>query len=121
MSLGVSNESKFWRVIAVLLIVGLFYVGHGMREGHSTPLPELTTTTIACDATSTRSTGNESHRIVTTNEDGTVIRVWHIRKGGNQAVFDGEFPARKKVTRIAHTAAVGWYYNSPHLESRLIM
>ena len=92
------SESRFCRAAALLLIVGLFYLGRRLSQPHSVPTVQFTKTASAGDVAvySTDSTDHASLRIITTNEDGTLIRVWHIRKGSNQVHFYGEFPARKE-------------------------
>jgi hypothetical protein len=40
------HESRFWRIVAVALVGGLFYVGHGLHAGHEA-LPSLVNTADA--------------------------------------------------------------------------
>jgi len=76
------RDSKFWRVVAVVGCVGIFYVGHGLhspgRQGGDA-WPSFVNTAhaggVAVDAIAS-STGRAATRLYTTSESGTVLYVW---------------------------------------------
>ena len=78
---GVSMEdSRFWRLIAVLGVAGIFYVGHGL---HTEPLPSIDSPAMAAAPW-----GQHGHSdFFTVNEDGSVLYRW--RSFGGQVKFDG--------------------------------
>ena len=82
-------DSRFWRLSFVVFILALLYIGHGLHRTQSTPFPELTPTATAGDVAVFPTNDSAGHRIVTTNEDGTVIYVWHISRGSNLLKYYG--------------------------------
>lgn len=65
------QDTRFWRIVAVLAVMALFYVGHGLHTG---PPPEVLSGGVArADGIMTR---EDANAIFTTNADGTQINVW---------------------------------------------
>ncbi len=78
------HDSKFWRVVAIVGCIGLFYVGHGLhsagRHGQGPDAwPSFVNTAqaggVAVDAIAS-SVGRSATRLYTTSESGTVLYVW---------------------------------------------
>jgi len=69
-------DSKFWRTIAAVACIGLFYVGTAFRGGNSSA-PSLTSTAFAGGAgTWVRQLHPNNGIIYTSNADGTKLYVW---------------------------------------------
>jgi hypothetical protein len=66
------QDSKFWRIAAVLMIAAVLYVGHGLHNGGNNSLPSLISTAHAGGV------GVFNGRVYTTNQVGTEVRVWNI-------------------------------------------
>jgi hypothetical protein len=73
------QESNFWRIIAVGVCVGIFYVGHGLHNPGREGMPALINSAyaggVAVDAIAA-GVGRSGTRIYTSNESGTVLYVW---------------------------------------------
>jgi hypothetical protein len=78
------RDSKFWRIVAVAVCVGIFYVGHGLHSQGlhgrgSDGWPSLENTAhaggVAVDAIGANA-GRMATRLYTTNETGTILYVW---------------------------------------------
>jgi len=80
------RDSKFWRIVAVVMCVGIFYVGHGLHsqgpDGRgSDGWPSLVNTAhaggVAVDAIGAGpGAGRTATRLYTTNETGTTLYIW---------------------------------------------
>ena len=90
------TDSRFWRMIAVGVVAGLFYVGAGLRNGTGAALPELTRAAQA-EGVSTVGYSDNHSLIVTSSADGTTIYVWDAAGyiGGSQVRYLGTFEARE--------------------------
>ena len=86
------NQSTFSRVMTVGFLFAVIYVGHGLHTNDPLEFPELTAHAVAGNVTAV-SVNNEHVRIITTNEDGSVIRVWASSSGHRTAEFIGEYSA----------------------------
>jgi hypothetical protein len=82
------QNSKFWRIVALLGCIGIFYVGHGLHNRGSSPTPSLVNTAqaggVAVDAISAGG-GRAATRIYTSNENGTILYVWSAPTDGESA------------------------------------
>jgi hypothetical protein len=82
------QDSKFWRFVAVVGCVGIFYVGHGLHSPGREGLPSLVNSAhaggVAVDAIGA-GTGRSATRIYTSNETGTILYVWNAPTGGESA------------------------------------
>jgi len=66
------KDSMFWRGVAVLGVVSLFYVGHGLHQ-HGDYFPLLEQSVSAAGT----GTGTEStETILTSSADGKIVYVW---------------------------------------------
>jgi hypothetical protein len=73
------QDSKFWRIVAVVICGGIFYVGHGLHNSSSEPLPSFVDSAraggVGVDAPGT-SLMRTWGRLYTTDETGTYLYVW---------------------------------------------
>lgn len=71
-------DSRFWRLIAATVVVGLFYVGHGLHQGDSASM-----TSMAQAQTMhyfNKNDGDPTAPILfTQSQDGSKIHAWRIR------------------------------------------
>lgn len=95
-------DSKFWRVLAVAVVAGVFYLGHGLHDPSASLLPdlqaELQAELQAGDVATAIHNGNGlgRMRIITTSDNGRMIHVWSTTTTSGSAVtFLGSFPAVK--------------------------
>src|ERR1700734_1849592 len=80
------SDNKFWRFVAVVMCVGVLYVGHslqiqGLHDRGSDGWPSLENTAhaggVAVDAIGAGpGAGRMATRLYTTNEAGTILYVW---------------------------------------------
>ncbi|HET6329132.1 MAG TPA: hypothetical protein VFG04_30895 [Planctomycetaceae bacterium] len=87
------QDNKFWRIVAVALVGGLFYVGHGLHRGHEA-LPSLVNSAHAGGAGAQAMGGQ--YGIFTSSGDGNVLYCWSADgRGGasfrGAAKIDGKF------------------------------
>jgi hypothetical protein len=68
------RKSPFWRVVAVVGVVGLLYVGHGLHNGGNDGLPSIVNTARAGGVSVSTSTG--AHMIYTASDDGRILYLW---------------------------------------------
>jgi hypothetical protein len=93
------QDSKFWRIVAVGLVGGLFYVGHGLHTGHEAG-SSLVNSAHAGGA-GVQSMGG-AYSIYTSSADGHTLYAWVADGSGGVnfvgvAKIDGKFipgPAR---------------------------
>jgi hypothetical protein len=80
------GDSRFWRMIAVLCVAGVFYVGHGLHNGSA--IPALDSSAIAA------APWGNSHesRFYTVSEDGRTLYVW--TSSGGKVQTDGKVEAK---------------------------
>ena len=83
------NNTKFWRCLAVLAVIGLFYVGHGLHNTNSVPLPQMLPQAHA-GGVGIISYKNTS-RIITSNSEGTTIHIWRLSSQAGPK-FVGSYP-----------------------------
>jgi hypothetical protein len=78
------RESKFWRIVAVVGCVGIFYVGHGLHnpggEGTASLVNSARASGVAVDAIAS-SVGRLTTRLYTVNESGTILYIWDAPSG----------------------------------------
>ena len=63
------HDSKFWRILAVLGLVGVLYVGHGLHKNES-GIPSLSNAAYAGGV------GILNGVIYTANQSGTELTMW---------------------------------------------
>lgn len=68
------QRSPFWRIVAVLMVTALLYVGHGLHNGGNDGLPSIVNTARAGGVSV--STSNGAHNIYTASEDGRILYLW---------------------------------------------
>jgi hypothetical protein len=68
------RKSPFWRIVAVVGVLGLLYVGHGLHNGGNEGLPSIVNTARAGGVSV--STSNGAHNIYTASEDGRILYLW---------------------------------------------
>jgi hypothetical protein len=90
------TDSKFWRVLAVTVVAGVFYVGHGLHDPSTSPLPELVSQVHAGDVATAVHENTARMKIITSSDDGRTIHVWTASSTNGSVTFLGTFAARKK-------------------------
>lgn len=88
-------DSKFWRFLALALVVSVFYVGHGLHDSAGPLLPDLETQLHAGDVATATHQSSSRMKIVTSSEDGRSIHIWSASTTGDGVSFVGSFPAVK--------------------------
>jgi hypothetical protein len=93
------THSRFWRCIALALVAGLFYVGHGLRDPSplEVPLPSIATQARA-DVGVTSVPYQDNHSlIVTASDDGKTIYVWDATMflSGSTLRYVGTYTAKE--------------------------
>jgi anti-sigma-K factor RskA len=103
------QESKFWRIVAVVICAGLFYVGHGLHDRGGDGLPSLANVAHAGGVAVYNSRGAlNAYRLYTTDETGTLLHLWTTENTGppkyvGVAQKTGPFlEAPKAVEKAAH-------------------
>ena len=79
------SDNRFWRAIAVLMVAGVFYVGHGLHE-ETAELPSLSTPAKASEVTLNH---KDHNGLFTASPDGSVIYTWKFA-----GPYDVEFVGR---------------------------
>ncbi|HXY34402.1 MAG TPA: hypothetical protein VEI07_09255 [Planctomycetaceae bacterium] len=78
------QHSKFWRTVALVLCVGIFYVGHGLHnpgsEGTASLVNSARASGVTVDAIAS-GVGRVATRLYTVNESGTILYVWDAPSG----------------------------------------
>ncbi|HEV3300521.1 MAG TPA: hypothetical protein VG055_12815 [Planctomycetaceae bacterium] len=80
------QDNKFWRFVAVALVGGLFYVGHGLHNGHDAP-PSLVHVAQAGGA-GVQNGASGQYGIFTSSQDGNILYCW-VANGRGGASFRG--------------------------------
>ncbi|HET6325574.1 MAG TPA: hypothetical protein VFG04_12925 [Planctomycetaceae bacterium] len=65
-------QDKFWRTIAALMCVGLFYVGHGLHGPQHAGIPAIESTANAADV----AWHPDSPEMFTSGQDGRTVYAW---------------------------------------------
>ena len=68
-------NSKFWQVMAISLVTGIFYTGHALQTGGDFSLPSLANEARANGVTAVNYSGNRN-LVITASPDGRQIYVW---------------------------------------------
>ena len=74
------QDSKFWRIAAVLMIAAALYVGHGLHNDRNGGVPSLVNTAHAGGVTVSTNLGTQ--KIYTTSPDGKALYSWQDDGGG---------------------------------------
>jgi hypothetical protein len=100
-------QDKFWRTIAALMCVGLFYVGHGLHGPQRAGLPSLESTADAAGV----AWHADSPDMFTASEDGRVVYTWkrfkEVNDGATVVRFMGRAAAQGENRRPADNRAPG--------------
>jgi hypothetical protein len=73
------GNSVFWKLLAVLGVIGLFYVGHGLHGGKAVDLPPIVAPAHASGLGALPvSPEGVGHAVYTTSADGKTLYVWGI-------------------------------------------
>jgi hypothetical protein len=93
------RDSKFWRVVAVVMCVGTFYVGHGLHYPGSDRAVSLASTAHAGGVTVSPALGSAGMQMYTTDETGQLLHVWTNPNSGmpsykGTARADGTFSSK---------------------------
>ena len=72
--------SRFWRTTAVIAILGLIYVGHGLHQGDGHSFLPTAEARYGIPPR-IKPVRDQTERFVTSNEDGTVVFVWQWHEG----------------------------------------
>jgi hypothetical protein len=94
------RDTKFWRILAVVVCLGLFYVGHGLHNRGGDPLPPFTNVAHAGGAVALSGGG----WLYTTNQDGSAVHGW---------VVDGTNGKPQYMPSMSGTAPEGSRVNRP--------
>ncbi len=86
-------DSKFWRVMALCAVVGIFYVGTALRPAGTRTLPSFLTEVHADDVGISSLSNFSKSYIVTTSTSGKMVFIWSIRHTDNKVRFLGSYPA----------------------------
>ena len=65
------NDSVFWRLVAVLGVIGLFYVGHGLHITGDAPM-----FTSVAEASGAGTATDDVETVFTSSADGKTVYVW---------------------------------------------
>jgi hypothetical protein len=83
------EDAKFWRIVAVVVCVGLFYVGHGLHDRGGDGLPSLANVAhasgVAVDHPPEH--GVAPYHLYTTDATGTLLHVWKADISGKPKYF----------------------------------
>jgi hypothetical protein len=94
-------QDKFWRTIACLMCVGLFYVGHGLHGPQPVGLPSLENGAQAAGV----AWHTDSPEMFTVSEDGRIIYTWKrfkdVREGATVVRYMGRTTAPSEGPRMA--------------------
>ena len=96
-------QDKFWRTIAALMCVGLFYVGHGLHGPQRAGIPSIESTANAADV----AWHPDSPEMFTTSQDGRTVIRWKrfkdVREGAIVVKYVGlaAVPRSERPDRIA--------------------
>ncbi|MDA7503480.1 hypothetical protein OAF74_03145 [bacterium] len=89
-------DSRFWRTLALLFVIGVFYLAHGLHDPATTEtFPSLTKELNAEDVILISKPNNANVKIVTASDDGRTINVWSTTTGLGGANFVGSYTAKK--------------------------
>lgn len=88
------TDSLFWRLLAVALVVGVFYVADGLHESSSDRLPGIAQQVQAGDVATAVAAGTSRVKIITSSDDGRTINIWSTYTNNNRADFVGSFAAK---------------------------
>jgi hypothetical protein len=88
-------DSKFWRVLAVAAVAGVFYLGHGLHDPSDNPLPDLVSELHAGDVATAVHQNTARMKIITSSDQGRTIHVWNSDSTGGNVTFMGSYPAVK--------------------------
>jgi hypothetical protein len=72
------QDTKFWRIIAVVVCVGLLYVGHGLHNRGGDGLPSLANSAHAGGVAVATQEGSQ---IFTASQDGRTLYHWVYSEG----------------------------------------
>jgi hypothetical protein len=94
-------QDKFWRTIAALMCVGIFYVGHGLHGPRRAVLPSLESTANAAGV----AWHTDSPEMFRVSEDGRIIYTWKrfkdVREGATVVRYMGRTTAPSEGPRMA--------------------
>jgi hypothetical protein len=79
------HDTKLWRIIAVVVCVGILYVGHGLHNRGGDGLPSLVNAVHAGGVAASSPKGGDL--IYTTDESGTYLHVWTTEIFGKPKYF----------------------------------
>jgi hypothetical protein len=85
------QDTKFWRIVAVVVCLGLFWVGHGLHNRGADSLPSLTNVAHAGGVTALNG------KLYTTSSDGQTVHTWTLDDFGKPSYLrgsDGVFPSK---------------------------
>jgi hypothetical protein len=72
------HDSRFWRFVAVSLVVALLYLGHGLHSGRRDGLPSLANSAHAGGVGVVMQEGSQ---IFTASQDGKILYHWVFSEG----------------------------------------
>jgi len=88
-------DSKYWRSIAALTVVGIFYLAHGLHDAGSVDsFPSLTQNVQAGDVSTINHRNKSNVKIVTTSEQGNMLYVWSTTTGSDIPKYVGSVVAK---------------------------
>ena len=87
------KDTYFWRILSVVAVLGLFYVGHGLHSSSETTSIDFAGTAHAQGAGITYNTQDNSVVMATCSEDGKTLYIFSRRPGNLKPVFLGKAEA----------------------------
>jgi hypothetical protein len=96
-------QDKFWRTIAALMCVGLFYVGHGLHSSQCAGLPSLENTADAAGV----AWHTDSPEMFTASEDGRTVYTWKRFKDVREGTIVVRYVVRTNVLEHPERKAPG--------------
>ena len=89
------KESIFWRAMAVVAVLGIFYVGHGLHQQTASPLSFDIATPVQAQggAGITYNTQDSSVIMATSSNDGKTVHVFSRRPTNLKPVYLGSATA----------------------------
>jgi|GEM_PF-2655055 hypothetical protein len=88
------TDSRFWRTLAVALVVGVFYFAHGLHDPAGEPMSGLIPEVHAGDVATVLPNSSSTVKIITSTNDGRVINIWTASTTNSRVSFLGSFTAQ---------------------------
>jgi hypothetical protein len=107
------QDTKFWRIVAVVVCVGILYVGHGLHNRGGDGVPSLVNTAYAGGVAA--AAPGPFQYVYTASEDGRVLYLWktdvdgNAKSAGTAAVDEGARPNARLPFPVERSRSPFWY------------